>query len=119
MESVGLLILAIIQLITAVIILFWPMQSEAFGIKALVNENSIYRYLLASLWGSVTIIYFLGSFNDNYTETALLLGLINVVFEIISYWFGLRINTKTKTFPYWGTLVMGISGIICFYELIQ
>lgn len=119
MISIGLILLALIQLTTALTILIKPSQSESFGIAPLNHQQRIYRYLLGSLWLSVTCIYVLGTFESEFRKGALILGIMNVFLEVLSYWIGFRDNRKTKSFPIWGTMAMGIPGIICVIELLN
>lgn len=94
--KIELTLLAIIQVVTLLTILFSKNEKELFNIKMLPKELSIFRYLLASLWMSVSIIYILGVIKYDYFNVAKTLALINISLEIISYWCGYFKNRQIK-----------------------
>jgi ABC-type phosphate/phosphonate transport system permease subunit len=113
MISFGLLLLGIIQIFTGTSMFYSTSKDEILGVKTLKGDLSIHRYMLTSLWISVGIIYLIGAFNKNVAITASLLGTLNVIFEIIGYWFGFRFNKKFWWYPYAGTMLMGFCGVLC------
>lgn len=118
--KIGLIILAIIQIITSISIFSSSKKDEILGIKMLTKELSIYRYLLSSLWLSVSVIYVFGVFNTVYFNGAITLGIVNIVLEILSYWAGF---SKNKNIPKWyppvGTIVMTIPLVLMVIDLIN
>ncbi|MHC1683383.1 MAG: hypothetical protein AB6733_10585 [Clostridiaceae bacterium] len=119
MISLGLFILGIIQIVTGISMFLSAYKDEMFGVKTLKGSLSLYRYMLTSLWISVGIIYLAGAFINIFTIAALSLGVMNVVFEIIGYWTGFMGNKKYWWYPYAGTLVMGIPGVLCIIKLLS
>lgn len=117
LQSIGLLLLGIIQLGTCITMLFFPKYADQFGIPALTGKLSIYRYMLSSLWLSVAIVYFLGAFNPAFTLLASILGVLNAAGEIAGYWKGFRNNKETKHFPVYGSLCMGIPAVLCLFNI--
>ena len=117
--EIGLIILAVIQIFTGINI-FISKKEKILGIKMLTDELSIFRYLLSSLWISVSVIYVLGIFNTEYFIGATILGIVNIVLEIISYWAGF---SKNKNLPKWyapvGTIVMGTPLILMILNLLN
>lgn len=108
MGKIGLGILALIQIFTGLSMFFSAKEEKLLGIRTLSKELSIYRYCLTSLWFSVSIIYILGIFNIEYYLAAVTLGIINITFEILSYWGNLKNKGLPKWYPLAGTLVMVI-----------
>lgn len=118
--NIGLITLSIIQIITAIMFLASSKKDEILGMKVLTKELSVYRYLLSSLWISVSLIYLLGAFNTAYFIGATTLGIVNIILEIISYWAGF---SKNKNLPKWyppvGTIVMSIPLILMVLNLLN
>lgn len=112
MCKVGLIILGIIQIFTAISVLTTTTEKETFGLRMLIKEQSIFRYLLTSLWLTVSIIYFIGAFNWEYFKAASLMAIVNIILEIISYWVGFIKNRKLKVYAPLATLVMCIPLIL-------
>jgi hypothetical protein len=93
--TITLLILGIIQLLTALAMFFSYKQkgNSFYGVNAPDVENlnekqSIFRYMLSGLWLAVSMIYFVGAFNQNFTSAACLLAVMNTSLEVIGYWLG-------------------------------
>jgi hypothetical protein len=107
-----LLILAIIQISTAlgmVLTLIWP---NIYTLKTLQNDLSIYCFVLASLYAALGILYLLGSVNDKHRDTALIIACINIPLEILSYWVGF----PKVPIPYWSILIFSLAiGIPCYF----
>ncbi|MGL5641509.1 MAG: hypothetical protein ACRDDM_04530 [Paraclostridium sp.] len=119
MISFGLLLLGVTQIVTGISMFISSYKEDIFGIKTLKGDLSIYRYMLTSLWISVGIIYLIGAFSKNFALAASLLGILNVIFEVIGYWAGFRNNKKLWWYPYIGTIFMGISGVLCLLYFIN
>lgn len=117
MISSGLLLLGVIQTGTGLTALFSYKKDEMFGVKTLKGDLAVHRYMLVSLWLSVGILYLLGAFYQTFTLAALVLGIINVLFEIIGYWLGFKNNKRYWWYPYAGTAVMGAAALLCAFEL--
>lgn len=71
---IGLVVLAIIQICTAISAFTLTKKDEMYGMKLLIKEYSIYRYLLTNLWISVSVIYLLGAFSSAYYGGATILS---------------------------------------------
>ncbi|TSI03940.1 hypothetical protein [Lysinibacillus sp. BW-2-10] len=115
-----LLLLGLIQFLTAFAMFFSYQQkgNSFYGVKAPNVENlnekqSIFRYMLSGLWLSVSIIYFVGAFNPNFTSAACLLAVMNTSLELVGYWLG-RIP---RWIPIGGTFVFGAIAIICLFHI--
>lgn len=118
--NIGLIILGIIQIITAIMFLTATKKDEILGLKVLTKDLSVYRYLLSSLWISVSLIYLLGAFNTAYFIGATTLGIVNIILEIISYWAGFSKNKNLpKWYPPFGTIVMSIPLILMVLNLLK
>lgn len=118
--KIGLIILAVIQIATSITIFFSSKQDEMFGMKMLTKELSIFRYLLSSLWISVSVIYILGAVNPVYFMGETTLGIVNIVLEIISYWAGFGENRNmNKYYSYFSTIVMAIPLILIVSNLLN
>lgn len=118
--KIGLIILAVIQIATAITIFFSSKQDEMFGMKMLTKELSIFRYLLSSLWISVSVIYVLGALNTAYFMGATTLGIVNIILEVISYWAGFSKNRNMiKYYPPIATIVMSIPLVLMILNLIN
>jgi hypothetical protein len=114
-----LLILAIIQIVSAfgmVLSLIWPNINT---LKTLQNELSIYCLVLASLYAALGFLYLLGSILNKHRETALIIACINIPLEIISYWIGF----PKVPIPFWLILIfslaIGIPCYFCFMDIIR
>jgi hypothetical protein len=118
--KIGLIIIAVIQIATAITLFSSSKQDEMFGMKMLTKELSIFRYLLSSLWISVSVIYVLGALNSAYFMGATTLGIVNIVLEIISYWAGFSKNRNMiKYYPPISTIVMAIPLILIVLNLLN
>jgi len=118
--KIGLIILAIIQVITSIALFSSSKKDEMFGMKMLTKELSIFRYILSSLWISVSVIYILGAWNTEYFKAATILGIVNIVLEIISYWAGFKKNKNMlKYYPPLSTIVMAIPLILIVINLLN
>ncbi len=118
--KIGLIFLATIQIITGISMFFSNKKVEMLGIKTLAGEQSIFRYLLSSLWISVSVIYVLGALNTIYFMGAAVLGIVNISLEIVSYWIGFSKNRNIpKWYPPVGTMVMGIPLVLIVLELLM
>lgn len=116
--EIGLIILALIQSFTGISMFFSSKKDEVLGIKTLARELSIFRYLLSSLWISVSVIYMLGVLNSEYFMGATVLGVVNISLEIISYWAGFSKNRNMpKWYPPIATVVMMIPLILIILNL--
>ena len=114
--EIGLIILAIIQIFTGINI-FISKKEKILGMKMLTDELSIFRYLLSSLWISVSVIYVLGALNTAYFMGATILGIVNIILEIISYWAGFSKNRNM--IKYYPTIVMSIPLILMVVNLLN
>jgi len=117
--EIGLIILAFIQIFTGLSMFFSSREDEILGIKTLGKELSLFRYLLSSLWISVSVIYVLGAFNTTYFMGASVLGIVNIILEIISYWAGFSKNRNMpKWYPPVASLLMATPLILIILNLI-
>lgn len=120
MGKLALGILAGIQIFTGLSMFFSSKQDEIIGIKMLTKELSIFRYLLSSLWISVSVIYVLGVFDKAFFMGATILGIVNIVLEIISYWAGFgKMRNLPKWYPWVGTIVMSIPLVLMVFNLMK
>lgn len=108
MGQFGLLLLGIIQLGTGISMFFSVGKKHIFGIATLPKQYSTYRYMLTSLWISVSFMYFIGAINPVFTMGASLLAIINVLLEIGGYW----LSKLPRWYQISGTIVMALAGFM-------
>ena len=117
--KIGLAILASIQIYTSISMFFSSRKDEILGIKTLSEDMSIFRYLLSSLWISISVLYILGVFSSTYFIGASVVGIVNITLEIICYWVGFSKNRKIpKWYPPVGTIVMAIPLVLIVLNLL-
>ncbi len=112
MPNYGLLLLGIIQIVTAIMIFASVRRPTLAGIATLPYVLSNYRYMLTALWLSVGITFVSGAFHEAIAPGAVLLGVVNVVLEIVGYWTAVLEKLLPRWYAALSTLGMGLGAIL-------
>lgn len=114
---VPLIILAIIQIGTAIFFMLPDFIVQSIGFKTVGMELLVYKYVICSLYFSLGVLYVMGAFIEGAMMPALVIVCVDIPLEVISYWAGFSKMPLSKALIFIFSIIIVIPSIFCFFKL--